>query len=70
VGQNAGHQIRLNPHAPQDFYNDLPDSLFASRVMVSVFHNDNDYENTIEVAELGLERTGKLESERGKLFPK
>ena len=38
--------------------------------MVSVFHNDKDYENTIKVAEVGLERAGKLESERGKTFPK
>lgn len=55
---------------PQDSYNDLPDSVFASRIMVNAFHNDNDYENTIQVAEVGLERTGKLESERGKMFPK
>ena len=38
--------------------------------MVNVFHDDYDYENTIKVAEVGLERTTKLESERGKAFPK
>ena len=38
--------------------------------MVNVSHNDNDYENTIKVAEAALERTGNLESERGKPFPK
>ena len=55
---------------PQDSYNDLPDSVFASRILVSAFHEDHDYENTIKVAEAGLECTRKLESERGKLFPK
>jgi hypothetical protein len=39
-------------------------------MMVDVFHNDRDYENAIKVAEIGLERTRKLESERGKPFPK
>lgn len=37
--------------------------------MVEVFHNDYDCENTIKVAEDGLGRTQKLESERGKTFP-
>ena len=38
--------------------------------MVNVFYNDSDYDNTIKAAEVGLERTVKLESERGKPFPK
>jgi len=54
----------------QDAYNDLPDSVFASRIMVNAFHDDFDYESTIKVAEVGLERTRKLESERGKPFRK
>ena len=62
--------MRLTPHTPQDSYNDLPDSLFACRIMVYVFYNDSDYQNTIEAAEVGLERTVKLESERGKPFLK
>ena len=56
--------------AAQDSYNDLPDSVFASRIMVNAFHDDFDYESTIRVAEIGLERTRKLESERGKPFCK
>jgi len=54
----------------QDSYNDLPDSVLASRILVNAFHQDHDYENTIKIAEVGLERTRKLESERGKLFTK
>ena len=61
--------VSFNPMA-QDSYNDLPGSVLASRMLVSTFHEDNDYENTIKVAEVGLERTRKLESERGKLFTK
>jgi hypothetical protein len=52
----------------QDSYNDLADSVFASRILINAFHDDYDYENTIKVAEVGLERIRKLESERGKLF--
>ena len=51
-------------------YNDLADSVLASRMLVNAFHDDYDYENTIQVAEAGLERTHKLESERGKVFTK
>jgi len=54
----------------QESYNDLPDSVFASRVLIKTFHEYHDYENTIKVAEVGLERTRKLESERGKPFTK
>ena len=54
----------------QDSYVDLPDSVLATRIAVDAFHNDYDYENSIKVAEVGLERTRKLESERGKPFPK
>ena len=54
----------------QDSYNDLPDSVLAGRILVKAFHDDYDYENSIKVAEVGLERTRKLESERGKPFPK
>jgi len=54
----------------QDSYNDLPDSVLATRILVNAFHEDHDYENAIKVAEVGLERTRKLESERGKPFTK
>lgn len=50
----------------QDSYNDLPDSVFASRILVKAFQEDHDYDNSIKMAEVGLERTRKLESERGK----
>ena len=54
----------------QDSYNDLPDSVFASRILVKAFHEDYDYDSCIKLAEVGLERTHKLESERGKAFVK
>jgi len=61
--------VPLNSMA-QDSYNDLPDSVLAGRILAKAFHDDYDYENSIKVAEVGLERTRKLESERGKPFPK
>jgi len=61
---------RFTEPTVQDSYNDLPDSVLASRVLVNAFHEDYDYENTIKVAEVGLERTRKLESERGRALPK
>jgi len=54
----------------QDSYNDLPDSVLAGRILAKAFHDYHDYENSIKVAEVGLERTHKLESERGKPFAK
>lgn len=54
----------------QDSYNDLPDSVFASRISVKAFREDHDYGNCIGLAEAGLKRTKKLESERGKAFVK
>jgi superkiller protein 3 len=67
--QESRCPVLLNTMA-QDSYNDLPDSVLASRILVKAFHEDNDYENSIKAAEVGLERTRKLESERGKLFVK
>lgn len=61
--------VSLNP-ATQDSYNDLPDSVLASRILANAFYENHDYEDTIKVAEVGLERTRKLGSERGKPFTK
>lgn len=67
--QKFRRSVSLNTMV-QDSYNDLSDSVLASRILVKVFHDDHDYENSIKVAEVGLERTHKLESERGKPFVK
>ena len=68
-GPGLQYSNSLNPTG-QDLYNDLPDSVFASRIVVNIHHTDCDYESIINAAETGLDRTRKLESGRGKSFPK
>ncbi|PCH43840.1 hypothetical protein WOLCODRAFT_138620 [Wolfiporia cocos MD-104 SS10] len=44
----------------------LPESLFALRITVEMYHSEGDLENTIKMAESGLEATNHAETNSGK----
>ncbi|KAJ6593707.1 TPR-like protein [Mycena capillaripes] len=52
-----------------DVYPSISDSIIATQIIAGVYLQECDYQNAIVVAENGLTLLGRVEAERGKMFP-